>query len=168
MRRAPRYLILTGLSAGVLCLAACGPADEAPEAMPEAAMPAPVVESTAFLDPNAASREQLVTVPGVDEMLASALVSGRPYADMTEVDAVVGDRLSAEQKDALYERVWMKLDLNSASEEEILLIPRVGNEMAHEFEEYRPFDAIERFRREIGKYVDEAEVARLEQYVSIR
>ena len=28
--------------------------------------------------------------------------------------------------------------------------------------------AIEQFRREIGKYVDEAEVARLERYVTIR
>ena len=40
--------------------------------------------------------------------------------------------------------------------------------MAYEFDEYRPYDAIERFRTEIGKYVDEAEVARLEQYVEIR
>jgi hypothetical protein len=40
--------------------------------------------------------------------------------------------------------------------------------MHHEFEEYRPYTSIERFRREIGKYVDSAEVARLERYVTIR
>jgi len=40
--------------------------------------------------------------------------------------------------------------------------------MEHEFEEYRPYTNIERFRREIGKYVDAAEVARLERYVEIR
>jgi hypothetical protein len=40
--------------------------------------------------------------------------------------------------------------------------------MRHEFEEYRPYRAIEQFRREIGKYVDSAEVARLEHYVAIR
>ena len=51
---------------------------------------------------------------------------------------------------------------------EILLIPGVGDRMAHEFEEYRPYDGIERFRREIGKYVDANEVARLEQYVTIK
>jgi hypothetical protein len=37
--------------------------------------------------------------------------------------------------------------------------------MAHEFDEYRPYTDMEQFRREIGKYVDEDEVARLEQYV---
>jgi hypothetical protein len=40
--------------------------------------------------------------------------------------------------------------------------------MQHEFEEYRPYRAMEQFRREIGKYVDQAEVARLERYVTIR
>jgi hypothetical protein len=40
--------------------------------------------------------------------------------------------------------------------------------MQHEFEEYRPYRGIEQFRREIGKYVDSAEVARLERYVTIR
>jgi hypothetical protein len=40
--------------------------------------------------------------------------------------------------------------------------------MRHEFEEYRPWKSIEQFRREIGKYVDKDEVARLEKYVSIK
>jgi radical SAM superfamily enzyme with C-terminal helix-hairpin-helix motif len=87
---------------------------------------------------------------------------------MVAVDNVVGTRLGEEQKDALYSRVWVPLDLNRASEAEILLIPGVGERMAHEFEEYRPYDGIERFRREIGKYVDSTEVARLERYVTIR
>jgi hypothetical protein len=40
--------------------------------------------------------------------------------------------------------------------------------MRHEFEEYRPYRDLAQFRREIGKYVDDAEVARLEKYVTIR
>ena len=39
--------------------------------------------------------------------------------------------------------------------------------MAHEFEEYRPYTSMEQFRREIGKYVDDDEVARLDQYVTL-
>jgi DNA uptake protein ComE-like DNA-binding protein len=103
----------------------------------------------------------------VDAALADALVAGRPYADMTQVDAVVGNKLTEEQKDVFYARVWKPLDLNAASEQEILLIPGIGERMADEFEEYRPYDGIERFRREMGKYVDATEVARLERYVMI-
>jgi DNA uptake protein ComE-like DNA-binding protein len=150
---------------------ACGGSEEAPDAAADSA--APAAEAAAapatdvFHDPNTASRDELMTVAGVDAALADALVAGRPYADMTAVDAVVGSRLTAEQKDVLYARVWKPLNLNAATEAEILLIPGVGDQMAHEFEEYRPYDGIARFRREIGKYVDSIEVARLERYVTI-
>jgi DNA uptake protein ComE-like DNA-binding protein len=80
----------------------------------------------------------------------------------------VGDVLTDEQKDAAYARIWIPIDLNSAAEEDFLLIPGVGPEMAHEFEEYRPYDAIERWRREMAKYVDEEEITRMERYVTLR
>jgi DNA uptake protein ComE-like DNA-binding protein len=76
--------------------------------------------------------------------------------------------LTEQQRDTVYTRLWKPLDLNSATKEEIELIPGVGPKMRHEFEEYRPYTSIEQFRREIGKYVDEQEVARLEKYVTIR
>ena len=38
--------------------------------------------------------------------------------------------------------------------------------MLGEFKEYRPYKAMQQFRREIGKYVDDKEVARLERYVT--
>ena len=39
--------------------------------------------------------------------------------------------------------------------------------MSREFREYRPYRGISEFRREIGKYVDDAQVARFEQYVFV-
>ena len=80
---------------------------------------------------------------------------------------ILAGSLDDAQREEVYSHLFARLDLNSASEAEILLIPGVGDRMAHEFEEYRPYIAIEQFRREIGKYVDEDEVARLEQYVRI-
>jgi hypothetical protein len=43
----------------------------------------------------------------------------------------------------------------------------MGNRVVREFLEHRPYTAITQFRKEIGKYVDDAEVARLEQYVFV-
>lgn len=60
------------------------------------------------------------------------------------------------------------ININTASDAEILKIPGVGTRMLREFKEYRPWTSIEQFRREIGKYVDKAEVARLEQYIVIK
>jgi DNA uptake protein ComE-like DNA-binding protein len=152
---------------------ACGEAEEtpppdmAPPTIAPADSPQTPALTGAMLDPNEATRDELLTVPNIDATLADALIQGRPYADMVAVDQVLAS-LSAEQRDSVYTRLWRPIDLNSASSAEIDLIPGVGERMVHEFEEYRPYDGIERFRREIGKYVDETEVARLERYVTIR
>lgn len=122
----------------------------------------------ALVDPNTASQQQLVSA-GLDSATAAAVVAGRPYNDMTGVDRVLAGRtMSAEQRRTVYATVWKPIDLNNASDAEILLIPGIGNRMLREFKEYRPYTTIEQFRREMGKYVDDAEVARLEKYVSIR
>jgi hypothetical protein len=47
------------------------------------------------------------------------------------------------------------------------MIPGVGARMLHEFQEYRPYESMEQFMREIGKYVDEGELARLARYVTL-
>ena len=60
------------------------------------------------------------------------------------------------------------VNINTATDAQILAIPGMGPRMLREFKEYRPYTSIEQFRREIGKYVDKAEVARLEQYIVIK
>lgn len=144
------------------------PAAAAPAAPPADTTVAPAATAEgAMVDPNTATREQL-TAAGLDAAAADALIQGRPYADMLAVDRVLAPRLGEPQRKAVYAKVWKPIALNSASKEEILLIPGVGPRMQHEFEEYRPYRNIEQFRREIGKYVDKEEVARLEKYVEIR
>jgi DNA uptake protein ComE-like DNA-binding protein len=68
----------------------------------------------------------------------------------------------------LEQYVFVPLDLNTASDADILTIPGLGPRMLHEFQEYRPYHAMPQFRREMGKYVDDNEVARLERYVTIK
>ena len=61
-----------------------------------------------------------------------------------------------------------KLDLNNLTEDQLLSsIPDFSNRMVREFFEYRPYVSIQQFRREIGKYVDEATVTMYEQYVYV-
>ena len=61
-----------------------------------------------------------------------------------------------------------KLNINTASQADFLgTIPNFGNRMVHEFEEYRPYKSIQQFRKEIGKYVDQAQVAEYEKYIFV-
>ena len=157
---------------------ACGGADsdsgEAEDAAPpetmEAATLTPATDAAdagALLNPNDATAEALGAVAGMTDDAVAALMAARPFANMVDVHAVLSGTIGEEAALAAYESLWLPLSLNDASTEEILLIPNVGDRMAHEFEEYRPYADMDQFRREIGKYVDEEEVARLERYVRL-
>lgn len=163
------------LSASALTLAACSESandmttaetEGSPEMTAPAAPEGAAVE-TAVLDASTVTAEELTGLPGMTPELAQAIVGGQPYASATAFNAVLMQSLSADQAEAVRERVFVPIDLNSASGEDIALIPGMTDRMIHEFEEYRPYDDMAEFDREIGKYVDEAEVARLRQYVTL-
>jgi DNA uptake protein ComE-like DNA-binding protein len=120
-----------------------------------------------LLDPNIASEKQLLALPHLNETLVKGILERRPFPGMTDLDAYLRPSLNDQQRSDLYRRMFVALNLNTAPEQEILLIPGVGKRMLHEFQEYRPYKALAQFRREIGKYVDDEEVARLEQYVFV-
>jgi DNA uptake protein ComE-like DNA-binding protein len=84
--------------------------------------------------------------------------SDSPETTQTEGQATVSDTMATSAN---------KLNINTASEEDFKTIPNVGDRMVHEFEEYRPYVSIRQFRKEIGKYVDEAQVAAYENYIYV-
>ena len=166
---------LVPVAASALALAACSEAPEATTdetaatdtATPDAdAVESPDAAST-VLNANDATESELAAVDGVSPELAAAIVAGQPYASVTDLDAKLKETLSEDEAKAVLVNVFVPINLNSASEEEIRLIPGVGSRMVHEFEEYRPYVNMAQFEREIGKYVDEQEVGRFRQYVTL-
>ena len=69
--------------------------------------------------------------------------------------------------DRLKKYVFIPINLNTATDEIFLTIPGVGAKMVHEFKEYRPWKAQAQFEKEIGKYVNAKEVARLWRFMVI-
>ena len=128
---------------------------------------AQVGENDTLLDANLADVDSLQDVANIDSALASAIEEGRPYVTAMELDNVLSKSLSEDERKSVYRSVFRQINLNTAERSEIMLIPDMSSRMAHEFEEYRPYTSLQQFRREIGKYVDAEEVARLEQYVFI-
>ena len=174
--RSNKMLPLAILLLPALALA-CGGADsdsgEADDAGAMETMEAATIEPAAapddgvLLNPNDASAEDLAAVAGMTDDAVAALMGARPFANMVDAHSVLVATIGEEAALAAYESLWLPLSLNDASTEEILLIPGVDDRMAYEFEEYRPYVDMDQFRREIGKYVDEDEVARLERYVTL-
>ena len=119
-----------------------------------------------IVDANLITEADLAKLPHMNAALAKAVVAKRPLKTVKDLDAALNS-LKKEERTELYAKLFVPINLNTATDEEILLIPGVGNRMLREFKEYRPYTALAQFHLEIGKYVDNTELARLEQYVFV-
>ncbi len=129
------------------------------------------------VDVNEADTATLMQLPCVDEAIATALAGARPFDTRADFLDLLGEQLAA--RDAALAQHWLMeeedepqppftlFNLNSRAEEDFLTIPGVGERMAHEFVEYRPYLSIRQFRREMGKYVDETQIAAYEAHVYV-
>jgi DNA uptake protein ComE-like DNA-binding protein len=136
------------------------------------AIAAPVVaqvgKSQGVLDVNIMSEADLGVLPNMTPAIAKALVAKRPFTSPTELNAfLIAQGLTAEQAMALYPKAFVHINLNTATPEEILLVPGAGRRMVREFPEYRPWKTWAQFDREIGKYVGAEATSKLAQYAFI-
>jgi DNA uptake protein ComE-like DNA-binding protein len=129
---------------------------------------AQVGKSQGVVDANTISEADLARLPGMTPAIAKALVAARPFDSIIALNVfLLGQKLTQDQANALYRNIFVNINLNTATAAEIMLVPGAGKRMAHEFEEYRPWRSYAQFDKEIGKYVDAKEVARLAQYTFI-
>src|SRR5688572_29642389 len=126
--RSLTWLLLGGSAA--VAAPACS-REEAPPAAPpvysesaDSAEPETASER-GFLDPNLATAAALTELPGMSDSVALAVIRGRPYGSMVALDRVLARYMTSEWRDTVYTRVWIPLDLNTASSDEIELIPGV-------------------------------------------
>ena len=125
------------------------------------------VGQSLLVNPDLANEKELLALPHMNAAMVKSILEQRPFLRMADLNALLAKSLSKEQLAELYAKMFVQINLNTASQEEILMIPGVGNRMLREFREYRPYKTMTQFRKEIGKYVDSKEVARLEQYVFV-
>jgi len=128
---------------------------------------AQVGRSEGLVNPDLANEKELLSLPHMNATLVKDIMERRPFLKMSDLNSLLAPSLRKEQLAELYGKMFVQINLNTATQEEILLIPGVGKRMLHEFEEYRPYKTLAQFRKEIGKYVDQKELARLEQYVFV-
>lgn len=163
--------IVTALAGAAITLSACSGENE--ETADETTAEAPVADaaeaegSSPVADANTATEEQLAGMDGMSAELAAAIIAGQPYEDVSAFNTTLLETLSEEEAAAVRETLFVPVNLNTASEADIKLIPGMTDKMVYEFLEYRPYENMAEFDREIGKYVDEAEVARFRNYVTL-
>lgn len=129
---------------------------------------AQIGKSQGVADVNTIAEAELAKAPHMTPAIAKALVAKRPFMSATELNAfLLSQGLTAEQAMEFYGKAFVHINLNTATSEEIMLVPGAGKRMAREFAEYRPWKSYAQFDKEIGKYVNAEQVARLAQFTFI-
>ena len=134
-----------------------------------AGMNAQVAKSLGVKDANTISEAELAAIPNLTPAIAKAIVAKLPFVSITELNTLLlAQGLTAEQAMAVYPAAFVHINLNTATADEILLVPGAGRRMVREFPEYRPWKTWAQFDKEIGKYVGGAANAqKLGQYTFI-
>src|SRR6266545_7586876 len=129
---------------------------------------AQVGKSQGVVDVNMAAEKDLASFPNMTPAIAKALIAKRPFLSPTELNAfLISQGFTAEQAMAFYTKAFVHINLNTATPEEIILVPGAGRRMVREFAEYRPWKTWAQFDKEIGKYVGAEGAAKLAQYTFI-
>jgi DNA uptake protein ComE-like DNA-binding protein len=127
-----------------------------------------VGKSLGVVDANVAPEKDLLTFPHMTPAVVKGILEKRPFNSITELHAyLLSQKLTAEQAMEFYTKAFVHINLNTATREEILLVPGAGNRMAREFAEYRPWRNWAQFDKEIGKYVGADATNKLKQYTFI-
>ena len=116
---------------------------------------------------NTATREEILLVPGAGNRMAREFAEYRPWKTWAQFDKEIGKYVGAQETARLAQYCFIPVNLNTATDDDILSIPGAGRRMVREFKEYRPWKTQAQFDKEIGKYVDAKEVKRLWRFVVI-
>ena len=116
---------------------------------------------------NTATDEEILLVPGAGRRMVREFKEYRPWKTWAQFDKEIGKYVGAQETARLAQYAFIPVNLNTASDDDILSIPGAGRRMVREFKEYRPWKSQAQFEKEIAKYVDAKEVKRLWRFVVI-
>jgi len=117
---------------------------------------------------NTATPEEILLVPGAGRRMTREFAEYRPWKTWAQFDKEIGKYVGQEATDKLKQYCFIPINLNTATDEDILSIPGAGARMVREFKEYRPWKTKAQFDKEIGKYVGEKETERLWRFTTIQ
>jgi DNA uptake protein ComE-like DNA-binding protein len=117
---------------------------------------------------NTGTRDEILLIPGAGARMAREFAEYRPWKTWAQFDKEISKYVGQPETDRLKQYVFIPVNLNTATDEDILSIPGAGARMVREFKEYRPWKAKAQFDKEIAKYVGANETGRLWRYVVIQ
>jgi DNA uptake protein ComE-like DNA-binding protein len=118
---------------------------------------------------NTATDDEILSIPAAQSnRVLREFKEYRPYKSLAVFHREMRKYWDEAEVSRLEQYVFVPVNLNTATDEEILSIPAAQpNRVLREFKEYRPYTSLDQFHKEMRKYWDEKEVNRLKRYVTL-
>jgi DNA uptake protein ComE-like DNA-binding protein len=117
---------------------------------------------------NTGVREEFLLVPGAGQRMSKEFVEYRPWKTWPQFDKEIGKYVGAQEANRFKQYMFIPINLNTATDDDLATVPGAGPRMVKEFKEYRPWKTKAQFDKEIGKYVGPKETARFWRYFVIQ
>ena len=78
------------------------------------------------MNANTATAQEIASLPHMDDIMADVVISNRPFVTIGEMDHLLSSDLGEDELEDLYGRLFVPINLNTATRSDILLIPGLG------------------------------------------
>ena len=134
---------LTLALCALLALSSCDFKKEESKTEAKEEVQSTAVTTATLLNANLASEASLLEA-GLSQEVVTQIINERPFLAIESFVEVLG---ASADLDVVFAKVFVPLNINVTAEDTFKLIPGVGDRMAHEFEEYKPYVNLNQFRK---------------------
>lgn len=124
------------------------------------------------LNLNTTTGPEILLIPRIAKSMTREFVEYRPWKNWAQFDKEIGKYVKQNpgELERIKQYVFIPININTATDEDIMTIPGIAPRMLREFKEYRPWTSKAQFDKEIGKYLtaNPGELARLWRYVVVQ
>src|SRR4029453_14965406 len=87
---------------------------------------AQVGRSEGLVNPDLASEKELLAMPHMNATIVKSVMERRRFFKRTDLNSLLAQSLTGQQLAELYGKMFVQINLNTATDEEILMIPGTG------------------------------------------
>lgn len=114
---------------------------------------------------NTGTREEILLIPGAGNRMVREFDEYRPWRSWAQFDREISKYVGQEATDRLKQYVFIPLNVNSASDQDLMTIPGTNAALLARLKQGRPWASWEQLEQQLARSADPKEAARVSRFL---
>lgn len=123
--------------------------------------------ATVHVNLNTGTREEILLIPGAGTRMAREFDEYRPWRSWAQFDREISKYVGQEATDRLKQYVFIPLNVNTASDQDLMTIPGLTAQTLARIKQGRPYASREQFEQRMTQGGDAKDAARIAHFVVV-